>query len=121
MAQRRLKCIDCGSQIRPNRFRQSQPVFGECCPNCGANLLGNDRAALVPTLCEPLNRFIYGINDITLDLSGYTVAQAVEALSDLMNYDPLTVAVVVDWKRVWDWEKFVLGQDSPVNSGEAAL
>jgi len=46
-------------------------------------------------------------NDIELDLSGFTIAQAVEALADQKNYDPLDVAVYLDRQRVWDWERVV--------------
>ena len=66
------------------------------------------------SVSKPLNHFHYGPNDIELDLFGYTIAQAVEALADVMNYDPLTVAAYVNRRRVWDWEKFVLGPGAVV-------
>lgn len=35
-----------------------------------------------------MNHFIFGLNNIEIDLSGYTVAQAQQSLSDVLNLGP---------------------------------
>ena len=61
-----------------------------------------------------MNCFIHGINIVEYDFAGYTISQAEEALTDVLNIGHREKPVLVDGRRVANKHEFVLQRGQSV-------